>query len=165
MVQKLIIGFIGILVLMPFVLKAFSTQGSTGAYHDVSGITYDDLYDDETDPLLLLRPAISQARRENKRVLIAWGTNECEECKIFHQFLDANKRARIEMRENFVTVYLNANLGRAVQDSLNAKVTSIPFVTILNTDGAKITERAPTDFWVDNYYDPDLFIRFLKNAV
>lgn len=158
---KVGLGLLGLVLALPLIITSGDADEE---YFDISGRSYDDVYNEYANPASVLKSAIAKARSENKKVFISWGANWCPACREFSKFKEANKRVFFELRENYVAVSLNVDLNSGLMSTMNSYSETIPFVTVLDSNGVKITDKDPTEFFDEKIgFDPDVVMAFLQN--
>ncbi len=68
-----------------------------------------DIFDSKVSGEKLLADAISQAKREDKRILLLFGANWCPWCRQLHRALSTDAAVRARVQRKFILVYIDAN--------------------------------------------------------
>lgn len=68
-----------------------------------------DIFDPKTRAEDLIARAVTQASRENKRMLLLFGANWCPWCRRLHAALTEEPSVQAKLREKFLLVYVDAN--------------------------------------------------------
>lgn len=108
----------------------------------------DDIFDAKADGEKLITGALSQAQREDKRVLVLFGANWCPWCRQLHRVFEIDPAIVARLREKYVLVYLDANTRH--DKRRNAAVIArygnpvrlgIPVFVVLERDGILLVTR------------------------
>ena len=110
-----------------------------------------------------INAAIQTAKRDNKRVLIEFGTNWCGWCyKLFDVFHDNAEIAPI-IRDEYVLVLVDVDSQKKLCDHYvkRIKEKGVPFLIVLDSDG-KVLVKLETDVLEDGpRHDPKKVKAFL----
>ena len=121
-------------------------------------------YDESRDPAADLKAAVSQAQRENKRILLEVGGEWCIYCRILNKVIHDDERLTQRLRDGFVVVKVNFSdkVKNEAFLSRYPQIPSYPHLFLLESDGALLLSQTPDDFMKDDKYVPDLILAFLK---
>jgi thiol:disulfide interchange protein len=101
-----------------------------------------DIYDPQADGFSLIAAALTQARIDNKRVLLDFGANWCPWCHLLHQVFTADDAVRQKLAADYVVVMIDVNKrkGPARNAAVNEKYgnpikAGLPVLVVLDTGG------------------------------
>jgi thioredoxin-related protein len=121
-------------------------------------------YDPSRDPAADLKAAISQARQENKRILLEVGGEWCIYCRILNKTIHDNEELTRRLHDSFVVVKVNFSdeVKNEAFLSQYPKIPSYPHLFVLDKDGKLLLSQTPDDFLKDDKYVPDLLLAFIE---
>jgi uncharacterized protein YyaL (SSP411 family) len=107
------------------------------------------IYDEKAKAESLIADAVTQAKKENRRVLIQWGANWCPWCHVLNRYLKTDKElAKIMLNDyDFVLVDVGRrtkNMELAKHYGVDLTKNGIPYLTVLDSDG-KVIANQPTE--------------------
>ena len=127
-----------------FVVLAGPTSAAVPEYRAMGP----DIFDPKAKAEILIADAVTQASREDKRVLLLFGANWCPWCRRLHAAL-TDPAVQARLRANFLLVYVDANTRN--DKSRNVTVLEnygnptlkhgLPVFVILDRDGRHIGTR------------------------
>jgi thioredoxin-related protein len=121
-------------------------------------------YDPARDPAADLKAAVSQARTENKRILLEVGGEWCVYCRILNKTILDNEELARRLHGSFVIVKVNFSdeVKNEAFLSQYPKIPSYPHLFVLDKDGKLLLSQTPDDFLKDDKYVPALLLAFLE---
>jgi hypothetical protein len=104
------------------------------------------VFDSTVDATVSIKTALKTANRENKRVLVEFGGQQCDSCSRLNAVFTQDTEIAATVRKAFVLVLVDmqANqklVSRYLEDELRERV---PFLALLNKEG-KVLKRRRTD--------------------
>jgi len=115
-----------------------------------------DIYDPKIPAEQLIAGAITEAKSEDKKVLLLFGANWCPWCRRLHKALTQESTVQTRLRKNFVLVFIDANTRNDKQR--NATVLEkygdplqfgLPVFVVLDLDGKQLTTRETASLAAD----------------
>ena len=121
------------------------------------------LYNPDADPRQDIAKALVEAKKENKRVLLQWGTNHCGWCYKLHNLFEEDADVRRQLRGDYVLVQVDSSQRNTeLANSYGANITSIPFLTVLDGDNKVIVHQETGCLEEGDHHDPAKVIAFLN---
>lgn len=104
------------------------------------------VYDESADAGEQIAAALAKAKKENRRVLIQWGANWCGWCVQLHDHMRADAELRRKLLYEYDLVHVDIgrfdkNLDLAERYGADVKGNGVPFLTILDGDGAVLANQ------------------------
>lgn len=104
------------------------------------------IYDEQADAREQIKAAITQARKENRHVLIQWGANWCGWCHLLHGTFssDSAVRRKLLYEYDFVLIDIgrwDKNMDLALEYGADLKSNGVPYLTVLAADGSVIANQ------------------------
>lgn len=104
------------------------------------------VYDESADAAEQIAAALDDAKRENRRVLIQWGANWCGWCVKLHGLFGSNSDVKRKLQYEYDVVYIDVgrfdkHMDVAAKYGADLKSNGIPFLTVLDADGAPLANR------------------------
>lgn len=120
-------------------------------------------YDPSRDPAADLKAAVTQARAENKRILLEVGGEWCVYCRILNKTIHDNEELTRRLHDSFVVVKVNFSDEVKNEPFLShyPKIPSYPHLFVLDKNGKLLLSQTPDDFLKDDKYIPDLLLAFV----
>lgn len=115
-----------------------------------------DIYDPKIPAEKLIAAAISQAKSEDRKVLLLFGANWCPWCRRLHKALTQEPAVQARLRQKFVLVFIDANTRNDKQR--NAGVIEkygdpvqygLPVFVVLDRDGKHLSTRETASLAAD----------------
>jgi thioredoxin-related protein len=116
-----------------------------------------DVFDPKTPAEKLIADAMTQAKRDSKRVLLLFGANWCPWCRRLHAALSKDPAVQARLHDKFVLVYVDANTRNDKQR--NAAVMEkygnptlqhgLPVFVIVDDEGRQIGTRETASLAAD----------------
>lgn len=115
-----------------------------------------DIFDPKAKAEDLIEQAVTQATREEKRVLLLFGANWCPWCRRLHAALTKDAAVQARLKEKFILVFVDANTRNDKQR--NAAVIAkygdplqhgLPVFVVLKRDGKQIGTRETASLAAD----------------
>ena len=97
--------------------------------------------DDSTNTLNRISDALLLARRDNKRVLLQFGSRGCSWCHLLHKVFDTNKQITSELKKDCIVIMVDVSDGnnKSVDDKYGTpRHNSLPFTVILDSTGQPV---------------------------
>jgi thiol:disulfide interchange protein len=97
--------------------------------------------DQSTDTLKQISDSLAIAKRDNKRVLLQFGSRGCTWCHLLHHVFDEDKKIAEELKNNYIIIEVDISDGNnAVVDGKygTPRHNSLPFTVILDSDGKQL---------------------------
>ena len=97
--------------------------------------------DESTDTLNRISDALLLARRDNKRVLLQFGSRGCSWCHLLHKVFDTNKQIASELKKDYIVIMVDVSDGnnKSVDDKYGTpRHNSLPFTVILDSAGQPV---------------------------
>eukprot|EP01012_Entosiphon_sulcatum_P036020 TRINITY_DN45824_c0_g1_i1.p1 TRINITY_DN45824_c0_g1~~TRINITY_DN45824_c0_g1_i1.p1 ORF type:complete len:163 (-),score=23.03 TRINITY_DN45824_c0_g1_i1:128-616(-) len=115
-----------------------------------------DIYDPKVPAEKLIASAITQAKREDKKVLLLFGANWCPWCRRLHKALTQETAVQARLRQKFVLVFIDANTRNDKQRNAaviakygNPLQYGLPVFVVLDRDGTQLTTRETASLAAD----------------
>jgi thioredoxin-related protein len=121
-------------------------------------------YDETRDPAADLKAAISQAQKENKRILLEVGGEWCVYCRLLNKVIHEDERLVKRLDHDFVVIKVNFSVD-VTNDAFLARyptIPSYPHLFVLETDGTFLVSETPDTFMDKDKYMPDKILAFLE---
>jgi thiol:disulfide interchange protein len=126
------------------------------------------IYDSEAEGEQQLAAALTQARKEGKRVLLNLGADWCSDSQAMHRLLTGDPRFSDELRRHFVMVLVDVNQrGSANRNPHlvarlgNPLTRGIPVLLVLSPDGTVLNSDPAERLSDDAHTDPERVLRYL----
>jgi len=107
-----------------------------------------DLYDPKSDGTAQIIIALTQARAENKNVLLMFGANWCIWCRRLHDTFETNPAVAKALNENFVLVLVDVNMRHGIKRNFdinerygNPIKEGLPVLVVLDSRGKQLTTQ------------------------
>ena len=129
------------------------------------------IYDEKADAEVLLRTALANAKKENRRVLIQWGGNWCPWCHRIHTAFKTDRDVAKLLLYEYDLVLIDIgrrekNMSLAMHYGADLTKNGIPFLTVLDSDGKALVNQPGEPFEKKNKeekgYDTAKLADFLK---
>jgi len=106
--------------------------------------------------------AMAEAQRDHKRVLLVTGGNWCGWCHLLHGVLAEDDTLRPLLHENYVVVMIDSRADTAVLDKWQINPHGVPYLTVLDPDGNKLTDQETGALEEGPKHDPKKVAAFLE---
>jgi thiol:disulfide interchange protein len=120
------------------------------------------LYSETSDATADIAAALTQARREHKRVLLDFGGNWCGDCQVLDIYYHQSPNAEL-LAKNFVLVHINiGHMDKNVDlaKKYNVPITKgVPALAIIDAHGKLLYAEQPKEF---ERATPEEITAFLK---
>lgn len=123
------------------------------------------LYDEKADTKADIADAVTQARKENKRVLIIWGGNWCGWCHRLHDIFENNAEINTVLNTHYVRVLSDTAANKSLMKEMGVVTRGVPYLTVLNSEGKKITDQDTGSLETGPEHDPAKVMAFLKRHI
>ena len=123
------------------------------------------LYDEKADTRADIADAVAQAKKENKRVLITWGGNWCGWCHRLHDTFENNAEINAYLNAHYVRVLSDTAANKALMKEMKVVPEGVPYLTVLDSDGKKITDQDTGSLETGPKHDPAKVMAFLKHHI
>lgn len=134
------------------------------------------LYDEKADAAADIRAAREKARKENKRVLVMWGENNCGFCVFLNDLLKTDPTVSPVVKSDYVWVKAdigkfnkNIELASYYNTPLLEQGFGAPALTVIDPDTDKGVDRrggnsmTAKPMTMENVFDPKVIGEFLMN--
>jgi thiol:disulfide interchange protein len=120
-------------------------------------------YDKSRDPAADLKAAVTQAKQENKRILLEVGGEWCVYCRILNKVIHDDERLTRRLSDSFVVIKVNFSPDVRNEAFLSSypQIPSYPHIFVLEADGKLLSSQTPDAFVNGNRYVPELILAFL----
>ena len=126
-----------------------------------------DIFDAKVSATKIIDGAVTQAKHENKKVLLFFGANWCPWCRRLHAAFSQDPAIQARLSQKFVLVYVDANTRN--DRKRNAEVLTkygnpveqfgLPVLVLLDTNGRRLTTRETASLAADT--DKEVAVRVL----
>jgi thiol:disulfide interchange protein len=104
------------------------------------------IYNEKADAHVDIAAALAQAKRDHSRVLLQWGANWCGWCKMLHATCGSDKDIKKKLQYEYQVVLidigrLDKHMDLATKYGATLKESGVPFLTVLDEDGAVVTNQ------------------------
>ncbi|MFA6540095.1 MAG: thioredoxin family protein [Bacteroidota bacterium] len=150
-----------------FILLLFSSalssllnaQDSTATAKPIFGV-----YAPSADPEEQLKQAISDATKDNKRILLDVGGEWCKWCHYLDRFFEENANVTAFLKEHYVLVKINFSKENLNESFLSKfpKVPGYPHFFVLDNDGSFLYSQDTGKLEKGQGHDHDKVLSFLK---
>ncbi len=123
------------------------------------------LYDEKADTRAEIADAVAQAKKENKRVLVIWGGNWCGWCHRLHDIFENNAEINACLNTHYVRVLSDTAANKALMKEMGVVTRGVPYLTVLDSDGKKITDQDTGSLETGPKHDPAKVMAFLKRHI
>jgi thiol-disulfide isomerase/thioredoxin len=110
--------------------------------HDLVEVTATPPHIDQSaDTLKQISDALLIAKRDNKRVLLEFGSRGCSWCHLLQKVYETNEQIADELRRNYIVVMVDVSddNNKTVDDKYGTpRHNSLPFTVILDSEGKPI---------------------------
>lgn len=120
------------------------------------------IYNEKADARADIARAVEQAREEHKHVLIMWGGNWCGWCHLLHGTLEGNEGVKTFLDEHYILVMVDSRSNRPLMADLEVEARSVPYLTVLDASGTKLTDQATEPLEEGRGHDPEAVMAFLQ---
>ncbi|HEX3968150.1 MAG TPA: thioredoxin family protein [Edaphobacter sp.] len=121
------------------------------------------LYSETSNPTADIAAALSQARREHKRVLLDFGGNWCGDCQLLDIYYHQSPNAEL-LAKNFILVHVNIghmDKNVDVAKKYNVPITKgVPALAVIDAHGNLLYAERPKEF---EHATPEDVTAFLKH--
>ena len=120
------------------------------------------LYSETADPTTDIAAALTQARREHKRVILDFGGNWCGDCQLLDIYYHRSPNAEL-LAKNFILVHINiGHMDKNVDVAKKYKVPitkGVPALAVLDAHGNLLYAEREKEF---EHATPEAITAFLK---
>jgi hypothetical protein len=99
------------------------------------------IFKSRVDNETILADAVEQAKKEQKRVLITWGTNANCQVQEFLERVRTDEKIGSFLDDHFIQVPVNARKNRKLRMAMGSEMTGEPYLTVLNADGVRVRDH------------------------
>jgi thioredoxin-related protein len=100
--------------------------------------------DESTQTLKQISDSLLVAKRDDKRVLLEFGSRGCSWCHLLHNLFEKDERIAAELKSDYVVVIVDVSDGnnKTVDEKYGTpRHNSLPFTVILDSDGKPLLTR------------------------
>ncbi len=125
------------------------------------------IYVEEANGKELIAAALKKAQRDHKHVLIEWGGNWCGWCYKLHDVFHNDAEVHPIVHEEFVLVMIDSGKNEDLMLEYGGKDReySYPHLTVLDDQGAVLTNQETGSLEEGPKHDPKLVSQFLRTWV
>ena len=120
------------------------------------------IYDESADAKALIAAAVAKAEANNKRVLVQWGGNWCGWCYKLHDLFESNEEIGKTLQYEYEVVMIDSNTNEALAKSMKVNFEGVPYLTVLDSSGKKLTDQDTGSLEVGDKHDPAKVLAFLE---
>jgi thioredoxin-related protein len=123
-----------------------------------------DHYDNARNPTDDLAATVTQAKAENKRILLDVGSDWCGWCKLMSHFIETNDKVRDNILNNYLVMKVtwdsdNKNLGFLSQ---YPAIPGYPHLFVLDSDGKLLHSQPTRELEQGHGYNETAYLDFLN---
>ena len=123
-------------------------------------------FDAKVDVTAAVKAANLRAVRNNQRLLLVFGSLECERCRELGLFLRDDMQIRRGLQDDFqlLAVDLAAPGATAALEAAQGRhePRGVPYAAVLEPDGKLVAGQMTTPWWVEGHVDPGPIAAFLE---
>jgi thioredoxin-related protein len=120
------------------------------------------IYDEKADARALIDQAVRRAKAENKHVLIQWGGNWCGWCYKLHDLFQSDEEINRVLTFEYEVVMVDSNTNEALAKSMGTKFEGVPYLTVLDANGKKLTDQDTAALEEGDHHAPAKVLEFLN---
>jgi thiol:disulfide interchange protein len=123
------------------------------------------IYDEAADGSAAVAAALTEAKRDGKRVLLQFGANWCPWCHKLHQLFGSDAAIAAELKRSYIVVMVDVNKGHNKEvDARYGEPTKqgLPVLVVLDADGKQLTTQETGALENGPAHDPAKVLEFLK---
>lgn len=120
------------------------------------------IYPEDGNGMSRVERAMTEAERDHKHVLLITGGNWCGWCHLLHEVLAENDTLRPLLHENYVVVMIESQADKAVLDKWQIQPEGVPYLTVLDPAGNKLTDQETGALEEGPKHDPKKVEAFLE---
>jgi thiol-disulfide isomerase/thioredoxin len=149
-----------------------SSAGNQGVEASAAGITGDNggsrqvsPFDAKSDGSTRVVAALKRAARENKHVLVEFGTEKCDSCYRLHNLLTTNAEISAALKAFvLVSVDSHANQALATRFTQDGRPLDPPVLTLLDQDGKVLSSQRLSEIEAGRKPDVEKIKAFLRQS-
>lgn len=113
-----------------------------------------------TEATKQIETALAKSKKENRRVLVQWGTDGSEECMDFHKSVMSNAKLNKLLRYEFDTVRVDTSdvsKSQALASRFGAQLSAeaLPYLTVLDATGKPLANQSAKNLSIVATAEPD----------
>jgi thiol-disulfide isomerase/thioredoxin len=128
-----------------------------------------DIYDTKADGAAKIAEALAKAKTTGKQVLLMYGANWCGPCHKLHDLFESDAKVHDYLTKNYVLVMLDIDneLNQALAQKYKAdwETTGVPYLTVLDADGAVVVNDDTIGLSDGPKFRPDWVLEFLNKHI
>ncbi len=127
-----------------------------------AGADREPIYDESMDARAAIEAAVAKAGADNRRVLIQWGGNWCGWCYKLHDLFSTNEEIAQVLQYEYEVVMIDSNTNEALAKSMDVDFEGVPYLTVLDGSGKKLTDQETGALEIGDRHDPAKVLGFLN---
>ena len=123
------------------------------------------IYDEAADGAKQVERALTQAKVENKRVLLMFGANWCGWCHRLHRLFESDAQIAARLKQGFVVVLIDVNKDHNADTNKrfgNPTQFGLPVLVVLDAGGKALTTQDTGKLEEGDHHDPAKVLAFLN---
>ena len=144
-----------------FVISVFLSGVSVAQTPEPATTKSEMIFDGTADASKQIGAALEKSRKENRRTLIIWGSNDSQSCLALHKSLTGNREIAKTLQYEYDVVRVDVSTAikkPELASRFGAKVSpeSLPFLTVLDATGKTIASEAGKAFVTEQDSKPEV---------
>jgi len=124
-----------------------------------------DIYDPKADPQADIAAALERAQAEDKHLLLQYGANWCGWCHLLHEHFAEVEEVKAILDEHYIVVLIDNDAHPEVAKSYKTQVRGVPFLSVLDAQGEKLTDQRTGPLETGSKHDPAKMTAFLNKWI
>ena len=123
------------------------------------------IYDEAADGAKQVERALTQAKVENKRVLLMFGANWCGWCHRLHRLFESDAKIAAKLKQGFVVVLIDVNKDHNAETNQrlgNPTQFGLPVLVVLDSGGKALKTQDTGKLEEGDHHDPAKVLAFLS---
>ncbi len=163
-----------LILLMAFVIMGLFFGGCQKVEESKKSTEKPKIYDEMADVEADIEAALTEAKKDEKRVLIMFGGNWCPWCHRLHHLFETDKMVKKALNDGFILVMANVPAEKEKRPmALNEKFGNpfqhgFPVIVVLDADGNQLTTQEtgslekPVVEGQEKSHDPEKVLAFFE---
>lgn len=153
--------------------RAASVAAGAGADDHAPKAAKADIYDPAADADAQIAAAVAKAKRDDSRVLVMFGGNWCGWCHKLHALFKSDPKISHELMYEYVLVMVDTEAPNAekwheralaaLDEQERAEAVGVPFLAVLDGDGAIVDAQATGPLEEGDHHDPAKVLAYLES--